>query len=218
MAQPIFPKWLNSARLVILAVLAGGPVYAVVLLGYGASPKTLNVGYQPDQPVPFSHKLHAGDLGLDCRYCHNTVEKAYHAAVPPTATCLNCHTNIHPSSVRLAEVRKSGETGEPIPWVRVHKLPDYVYFNHAAHIQGGVSCVSCHGRVDTMEKVHQVEPLSMGWCLECHRAPENHLRPADKVFELAWKADSEEAQIALGLELKDKHNINPSTDCSTCHR
>jgi len=192
------------------------PVYVVGLLYYGGSPQTGRVGYSPTQPVPFSHALHAGQLGLDCRYCHTTVEKAATAAVPPTATCMNCHERIAPTSRKLLLVRESFASGAPIPWVRVHDLPDYVYFNHSAHVTRGVSCVSCHGRVDQMEQVVEVQPLTMAWCLECHRNPDSHLRPPEFATDLDWVPDEDAA--AVGRRVRTQWNINPSTDCSTCHR
>ncbi len=151
-------------------------------------PVTLNVGYEPDQPVPFSHKIHAGELKMDCRYCHVNVDKAAHATVPPTQTCINCHSPmgkdgapalsaVHPTSTKLRAVHESWESGESIPWAKIHRLPDFVYFNHAAHVNRGVSCVSCHGRIDTMEKVYQAKELSMAWCLECHNNPDANIRP-----------------------------------------
>jgi hypothetical protein len=216
MEQQIFPKWTNKIRNLLGAGAGALGVYALIFFSYGASPKTINVGYQPDQPVPFSHALHAGELGLDCRYCHNTVEKAALAAVPPTETCMNCHARIRTKSPKLALVRESFMTGKGIPWVKVHDLPDYVKFNHSAHVTRGVSCVSCHGRVDQMEKVRQVEPLSMGWCLQCHRNPEAVLRPKNKVTDLAWKP--KESQETLGARLRKEYNINPPTSCSTCHQ
>lgn len=209
-------RWIDRTRPVLGALLVVVPVYAIGVLYYGGSPQTLNVGYSPAQPVPFSHALHAGELGMDCRYCHNTVDKAAHAAVPPTATCMNCHERIASDSNKLLAVRESYATGQSVPWVRVHDLPDYVYFNHAAHVARGVSCVSCHGRIDKMEEVYQVETLSMGWCLDCHRNPEPHLRPADLVTDLDW-VPGEDPEV-LGKRLREQNNINPSTDCSTCHR
>jgi hypothetical protein len=216
MIEPVFPKWVNKLRPALAIVLVGVPVYVIVLVAYGASPKTINVGYQPTQPVAYSHALHAGELGIDCRYCHTTVEEAAYAAVPPTQTCMNCHKTIRAASEKLLPVRKSYATGTPIKWVKVHDLPDYVYFDHSAHVLRGVGCVSCHGRVDKMEVVWQVEPLSMGWCLDCHRDPEPHLRPAELVTQMDW-VPMEDPQ-ALGRRLREQYNINPSTDCSTCHR
>ena len=172
----VFPKWTNYL-LPCMGVLAiGAGSYMPVLLGLGGSPSTTNIGYAPAQPLPFSHAVHAGKLGMDCRYCHSTVDKAAFAAIPPTQTCLNCHTHIKPDSQAILKIRQSALTGKPIRWVKVHSLPDYAYFNHSAHVNRGVGCVSCHGRVDQMEVVEQVSELSMKWCLDCHRAPQQRRR------------------------------------------
>ena len=211
-----FPKWTNALRPILGAALVLVPAYVVVLLALGASPQATAVGYQPQQPVPYSHALHAGKLGIDCRYCHTTVEVAAHAAVPPTQTCMNCHAKIRAESPKLIPVRESSATGLPVPWVRVHDLPDYVYFNHSAHVRRGVGCVECHGRVDTMEVVTQVERLSMGWCLDCHRNPERHLRPPEMATRMDW-VPPEDPEV-YGRRLRLANNINPSTDCWTCHR
>ena len=211
-----FPKWTNGLRALAAAGAVLGGVYVVALFGYGASPKTLNVGFAPVQPVPFSHALHAGELALDCRYCHTTVEVAARAAVPPTETCMNCHQRIRTQSERLKPVFDSWSTGEPVHWKRVHDLPDYVYFDHSAHVTRGVGCVSCHGRIDTMERVRQEQPLSMGWCLECHRNPAPNLRPQEFVTSMDWQPDRPAAEV--GAEIQKQRNLKPSTDCSTCHR
>lgn len=210
----VFPKWTNR-----VLVLAGVPL--VVSLGlatfavyYWGNPRHTDVGYNPVQPIAFSHRLHAGDLAIDCRYCHKDVEKAAHANLPSSETCLNCHRVIKPDSPEIAKIKKSFDTKVPIHWIKVHRLPDYAYFDHSRHVNSGVSCVSCHGRVDQMETVHQVEPLSMGWCLDCHRAPEKHLRPKEFVTKLGWSSTN---QIAMGLSLKSLHHINPGQDCSLCH-
>jgi hypothetical protein len=209
-------QWLDRSRPLIAVLLVIAPVYLLACLYYFGSPQTTDVGYQPRQPVAYSHKLHAGELGIDCRYCHNSVEVAATAAIPSTSTCLNCHKNIAAGSPKLLPVNQSAGTEKPIPWVRVHDLPDYVYFDHSAHVLRGVSCVSCHGRVDTMEEVRQVETLSMGWCLDCHRAPEARLRPQEFITDLGWIP--EEEQRIVGARVRKENNINPSTDCSTCHR
>jgi formate-dependent nitrite reductase cytochrome c552 subunit len=217
MSRFLFPRWSNLLLPTIILAGATIPLYAVFFVAYGFSPKTLEVGYQPEQPVPFSHALHAGELGMDCRYCHTSVEKAAHASVPATQTCMNCHTQIRPESPKLAKVKESYETGLPVEWTRIHKLPDFAYFDHSAHVNRGIGCVSCHGRIDTMEVVYQKSPLSMGWCLECHRAPEINLRPTSEITNLAYdpavelSADERKALAA-------KYHINPSEDCSTCHR
>jgi hypothetical protein len=212
----VLPKWLDEILPVAGVVLGLAPVYIILMVWFGLSPKTQSVGYAPVQPVDFSHAIHAGQLGLDCRYCHNTVEYAATAAIPPTATCMACHAAVKTTSEKLELVRSSNETGMPIPWIRVHNLPDYVYFNHSAHLTAGVSCVDCHGRVDAMERVYQFGDLSMGWCLDCHRNAAPHLRPAELVTRLDWTTD--EDRNAMGARLMEEHNIHPSTDCSTCHR
>ena len=212
----VFPKWVNGIRGGIAILTVGGILYLVVLITAVFSPKTSAMGYAPVQPVAYSHALHAGDLGIDCRYCHTAVEATAKATLPPTATCMNCHATIKTESAQLAIVRESAETGRPIPWVRVHDLPDFVYFNHAGHIQSGVGCVSCHGHVDRMAVVEQVAPLNMGWCLECHRDPEPDLRPEEFVTDMNWTPAGD--PVVLGAALRAEHNINPSTDCTTCHR
>lgn len=216
MGGSIFPQWIDRARPIVGALLVFVPGYLAAMAYYGGAPETTDVGYAPKQPVPFSHALHAGELGLDCRYCHNTVDKAAHAAIPPTGTCMNCHATIATDSPRLLPVRESYATGKPIPWVRVHDLPDFAYFDHSVHVNKGISCVECHGRVDTMDRVTQVETLRMGWCLECHRNPEPRLRPKEFVTKLDWVSD--EDPVALGKRLRQEYNVNPSTDCTTCHR
>jgi hypothetical protein len=202
-------------------IVAGttAPLYFAIVVAYGFSPQATDVGYMPEQPIPFSHKVHAGELGIDCRYCHNTVEETQHAAIPPTQTCMNCHAQIHPESTKLQPLFESYETGMPIEWVRVHDLPQYSYFDHSAHVTRGVSCVECHGRVDTMEVVYQHETLSMGWCLECHRNPDPRVRNPDLVTQLEWGIDMSDAEkIANSINWREINNLNPSQDCSTCHR
>lgn len=216
MAIPIFPRWTNYLRDLTGVLVAGGGLYATVVIWFGFSPLTTDVGYAPIQPVPYSHALHAGDLGIDCRYCHSTVEQTGHASVPPTATCMNCHKGIRVTSPKLQPLREAHAAGLPLKWVKVHDLPDYVYFNHSAHVTRGVSCVECHGRVDRMEVVTQEQPLSMGWCLECHRDPAPRLREPALVTKLDWQPS--EDRRALGERLMKENNIQPSTDCSTCHR
>ena len=212
----LWPRWIDSLKFVLGAVLLIAPAYATILVWYGGSPKTTDVGYAPVQPVPYSHALHAGQLGIDCRYCHNTVEVAAHASIPPTQTCMNCHTKIRATSPKLVKIRESAATGMPVPWVRVHDLPDYAYFNHSAHVRRGVGCVECHGRVDKMEVVRQDQPLSMAWCLDCHRNPEPRLRPPELVTQMDWTPN--EDRLQLGRRLREQYHLNPSEDCSTCHR
>lgn len=188
-----FPRWTNWLPLK-LAVAAGFIVFGASLaVPYYFTPKYTRVGYEPTQPVPFSHKIHAGQLQLDCRYCHSFVENSSHANVPTNQTCFNCHGagkgNIKSASPKLELVMKANETGKPINWVKVHKAPDYVYFNHSAHLNRGISCQNCHGQINEMEVVRHAEPQSMGWCLDCHRNPELKLRPLDQVTNLNYKPE-----------------------------
>ena len=218
----VFPRGANYLLPILLVMAVGGGLYVPVVVGLGGSPQTTAVGYAPEQPVPYSHALHVGQLGLDCRYCHNTVEEAAFAAIPPTATCMNCHANIKETSPRLAPVLDSWKTGKSIEWVKVHDLPDHAYFNHAAHVNKGVGCVECHGRVDLMDVVQQVQPLSMGWCLECHRDPGPRLRPLDQVTNMVWMPPASAGEReTLAKELLTKHkikNVAYMQSCSTCHR
>jgi hypothetical protein len=212
----IFPRWVNRTPLLFALASAVGAVATVSAIWYYFSPEYTDVGYSPIQPVPFSHRLHAGELGIDCRYCHNTVERSPKAAVPATETCMNCHRTIASKSEKLELVRSSETTDRPIPWVRVHMLPDYAYFDHSVHLAAGVGCVSCHGRIDTMETVRQEKSLSMGWCLDCHRDPAQNLRPVSMITAMSWSA------VESGYEpTKDpdrKRWPTPPTHCSGCHR
>ena len=212
----IFPKWANFLPGILVLLVLCIVSSVIFVFWYWFSPKNLNVGYQPEQPIPFSHRLHAGDLGLDCRYCHTQVQKAGHSNIPSTDTCMNCHSVIKTDSPHIKKLHDSYVNDEPIPWVKVHSLPDYAYFDHSRHVNSGISCVSCHGRVDQMDVVRQVEPLSMGWCLSCHREPEKHLRPKEHVTNLGWKPKGD--QLELGKLLKKQYNIDPKEHCSTCHR
>jgi hypothetical protein len=184
---------------------------------YYALPSYTRVGYQPDQPVPFSHELHAGKLGMDCAYCHQSVFESPHASVPAAQTCMNCHNpkmaNVKGNSPVLAPVRASYDTGKPVEWKRVHKLPEYAYFNHAVHTNKGVSCVSCHGQVNEMKVVWHDQPLSMGWCLKCHNDPHEHLRPFDKVTDLTWKP-----KPGTGAEIAQQLAVKAPMSCQSCHR
>ncbi len=212
----VFPRWTNLLRPAAVVAVLGGLGYVTVLVWLGFSPHAVEVGYQPVQPVPYSHAIHVGQLGIDCRYCHSTVEISAEAAIPPTQTCMNCHSSVRTTSEKLLPIRESYATGMPVEWIRVHDLPDYVFFNHSAHVVRGVGCVSCHGRIDTMEEVYKVKPLSMGWCLDCHRNPEEHLRPVEFVTAMDWVPEKD--QLKLGAELRQIHNINPPQDCNACHR
>jgi len=219
----LFPTRIGSLLRVVLtaAVLLGAAVVAGVW--YYFTPKYTRVGYQPLQPVAFSHRVHVEQLGMDCRYCHSDVERAWFSNVPASATCMNCHNQVLKDDPRLALVRESAATGRPIPWVQVHKLPDYVYFNHAVHVNRGVSCVECHGRVDQMDEVYHAQPLSMAFCLDCHRDPAAKLRPLERITDLAWQWSADPAQAAQqqraqGGKFVHDWKVESLQSCSACHR
>lgn len=172
-----------------------------------------------EQPVPFSHEHHVGGLGIDCRYCHTSVETSSFANLPPTKTCMNCHSQIWVTSPTLEPVRESYRTDRSIQWTRVHDLPDFVYFNHSIHVKKGIGCASCHGRVDQMPLMYQASSLQMEWCLNCHRNPERYVRPREQVFNMAYETPAD--QLTLGRKLVKEYNILDTatlTSCNTCHR
>ncbi len=204
-----------------LALLLAGSLFAGGFYYY-ALPSYTRVGYAPEQPVPFSHQLHVGNLGLDCQYCHSQVAMAPHSNVPATQTCMNCHNplkaNVKGNSPLLAPARDSWRSGEPIPWKRIHKLPEYAYFNHAVHVNRGVSCVSCHGQINEMKVVYEAEPLSMGWCLNCHYRPEQFVRPPDQVTNLTWQPPEGTSQEEIGRQIVEQLSLHPPQTCQGCHR
>jgi hypothetical protein len=212
----IFPQWTNKIPVILIFIIIGIILAVIGFFWYFGSPEYTDVGYRPVQPVPYSHKLHAGDLGMDCRYCHNFIEVSAKANIPPTQTCMNCHTLIKTDSEKLVMVRESWSSGKPIEWVRVHKLPDFVFFNHSIHLRAGVGCQSCHGTVPEMEEIMQVEPLSMGWCLNCHRNPDMHLRAGSDITSMKWNPAAD--QLAFARKVKQEKNIVPPVECSGCHR
>ncbi|HSR69633.1 MAG TPA: cytochrome c3 family protein [Acidobacteriota bacterium] len=197
----------------VMAVAVGGGMW------YFFSPEYTDVGYAPVQPVPYSHELHAGQLDIDCRYCHASVEKSAAAVIPPTQTCMNCHQLVLRDSPNLAPIVESSTSKRRMRWVRIHDLPEYAYFDHSSHVNQGVGCASCHGRIDQMVVVRQVEPLSMAWCLDCHRNPGPHLRPLEEVTNMNWTPSPDPAQRQAFIEsAMAQRNINPPVDCSGCHR
>lgn len=199
---------------VLLVVVAGLVLYVV-----GWSPYVTQAHVALVQPVPFSHEHHVGRLGIDCRYCHTSVETSAFAGMPPSKTCMNCHQEIWFGSATLEPVRESFKTDRSIAWQRVHNLPQFVYFNHRIHVNKGIGCVECHGRVDRMPFTYQEKSLLMSWCLECHRDPEKHLRPREAIFEMAWKPPTDESGLQTALA-KTYHlrSVEELTSCSTCHR
>jgi hypothetical protein len=213
----LFPRWSNTAiRLGLLALIAGLASIPTGLVIYMRTPFATGQFFPADQPVQFDHRHHVRDDGIDCRYCHSTVEKSAYASIPPTETCMNCHNQVWNDSPMLEPVRRSYFSGAPMPWNRVHDLPDFVYFNHAAHVNKGVGCVECHGRVDRMAAVYQAETLQMAWCLDCHRAPEARLRPKEFITQMDWVPP--EDRLELGKRLAEEYNVRSLTNCTTCHR
>ena len=214
----IFPKWSNRLPILIIigVTLIGGAVTAGVW--YYFTPKYTRVGYQPIQPVAFSHAIHAGQLGVDCRYCHSGVDKSWFSNIPAASTCMNCHNQVLKDDPRLALVRESAASGKPIQWIQIHKMPDFVYFNHSVHVTRGISCVECHGRIDQMDEVYHAKPFGMAFCLECHRHPETKLRPLDKITDLKWQQNSEAEQLAFGNQAKKDWKVESLQSCGACHR
>ena len=217
--RQLFPPGADSiARIVLLSILllplaAVGAAYGVM-----RSPYITRQSLTPSQPIPFSHEHHVGGLGLDCRYCHASAETAAYAGMPPTFTCMTCHSQLFTNVPLLAPVRQSLAERKPIRWTRVHRLPDYVYFDHSVHVANGVGCTTCHGPVQTMPLIRQVAPLTMGWCLDCHRDPVPHLRPRDKIFDTQWTPSKD--QVEQGRRRLVEYHIQTQhlTDCSRCHR
>jgi Cytochrome c7 and related cytochrome c len=214
--QIFHPSTNTIARVSIFGALFIGGGLLWVLNEVNRSPYVTDVGVALAQPVPFSHKHHVAGLGIDCRYCHSTVEVSSFAGMPPTETCMSCHSQIWADSPMLEPVRASFRNDQSIRWTRVHDLPGFVYFNHSIHVKKGIGCATCHGRVDQMPLMWKTNTLYMEWCLECHRQPERFVRPRNQVFNMAYQAPSD--QLALGRKLVEEYNIRKLTDCSVCHR
>ena len=219
MTQVFHPSMNTFARVTIF----GAAFFALGLVGAAyalfRSPYVTGQHEPVNQPVQFSHEHHAGALGIDCRYCHTSVEKSSFAGMPPTTTCMNCHKQIWTNAALLEPVRSSFSTNTPLRWSRIHDLPDFVYFDHSIHVAKGVGCATCHGRVDRMPLMYQNASLQMEWCLDCHRNPEKYIRPKDQVFNMAWQPPAD--QLQKGAELVKNYKVLPPrtlTSCSTCHR
>ncbi len=243
MAQ-IFPRWTNQTPTWGTAGGIAGAGFVVFAFYWWASPYNTDVGYKPVQPVAYSHALHAGTLQMDCRYCHAYVEQGPNAGVPPTQVCMNCHAQVKKGSEKLKPIYASWDEGKgttSVPWVKIHKLPDFAYFNHSAHVGVGfgenraaIGCETCHGRIDQMEVVRQQQPLSMSWCLECHSNPGPNLRPVENITTMGWKADLQWKEKSLAIaatlhppgslsaaqkQMPDGHYQTYATaGCSGCHR
>ena len=216
----IFHRSTNTlSRLSLFSALFLVALFLSVLAEIERSSYITEADVVREQPIQFSHKHHVEDDGIDCRYCHTSVEQSAFAGIPPTKTCMNCHSQIFAASPYLEPIRESFRTGKPIEWTRVHKLPEFVYFNHSIHVNKGVGCASCHGQVNLMPLVRQVASLQMEWCLDCHRHPERALRPREQVFNMQWQPPAD--QLEQGRRLAREYNIRSVeelTSCSTCHR
>ena len=218
----IFPRSANAlARsslfgVVGLVLFVGWLIFTLMRSGWATKQDEF-----VDQPIQFSHLHHAGGIGIDCRYCHTSVEKSSFAGIPPTKTCMNCHSQIFANAPILEPVRASFRTDTPLNWIRVNDLPDFVYFNHQIHVRQGVGCDTCHGPVDKMPLMYQAKPLLMEWCLDCHRAPEKYIRPRSEVFNMNYRLPAGVSQLEQGMRLKKEYNIagiEHMTSCSVCHR
>jgi Cytochrome c7 and related cytochrome c/Class III cytochrome C family len=213
----VFSPWINTAVrvAVVLGALGGFALVAGPMI-YVRTPWARGQRDAADQPVEFDHRHHAVDDGIGCKYCHNTVDRAATAGIPSTDKCMGCHSQIWSQSPMLEVVRRSYFSGAPIPWNRVTELPGYVYFNHSIHVSKGFGCSTCHGRVDQMAAVYQAATLTMGWCLDCHRNPEQYIRPLDEITNMAWSAGPRQQE--LGRALMRQLGVRSLTNCSTCHR
>ncbi|MDN5928471.1 MAG: cytochrome C [Hyphomicrobiales bacterium] len=218
MAQIFHPR----ANSVAVAILVSIPTIVILVLVVNyqlhASPFTTDVGMHVDQPVPFSHKHHVGDLGLDCRYCHGGVEGAAFAGLPPTHTCMTCHSQLFTNAAMLAPVRKSLANGVPLHWNRVYRLPDYVYFDHSVHIRNGIGCTTCHGDMSKQPLTEKKTPLTMGWCLSCHRDPGVHMRSEAAIFDPHAPDPDNDPHKAVAMLRHYVVETSNMTDCSVCHR
>jgi hypothetical protein len=218
MAQ-LFRPGANSIAVAVIVAVFAVPAIAVALAYFiWQSPYATDQNLTRTQPVPFSHAHHVGDLGLDCRMCHVGVEKSAFAGIPSTHVCMTCHSQIWTNAQMLAPVRASYASGIPLHWERVNRVPDYVFFDHSIHVAKGIGCAVCHGPVQKMALMRQAQPLTMGWCLECHRDPARYIRPKDQVFNMTWTASPDQAEQGRKLILQYLIHTEHLTDCSTCHR
>ena len=218
MAQIFHPSMNTIAKASIFGAVFIIAAAAWIIVEVTRSPYVTGAGQARPQPVPFSHEHHVQGLGIDCRYCHTSVEDSAFAGIPPTKTCMTCHSQIWTNAAMLQPVRDSWNTGEPLKWTRVHDLPDYSYFDHSIHVAKGIGCSTCHGRVDQMPLTFQSTSLQMEWCLSCHRAPEKFIRPKDQVFNMTYELPADQKQLGAKL-VQDYHVVKQQlTNCSVCHR
>ncbi len=219
MAQIFHPSTNTLSRVSIFGALFAVAGLLWLMGAVNRSPYVTGQNVVIGQPVPFSHQHHVAGLGIDCRYCHSSVEVAASAGMPSTKTCMSCHSQIWADAPMLEPVRASYRDDVSIPWVRVHDLPDFAYFDHSIHVSKGIGCSSCHGRVDRMPLMWRENTLNMEWCIDCHRAPEKHVRPREELFSMDWSPEEVGlTQAQLGARLAEEYHLNPRTSCSACHR
>ena len=211
------PKYNHLARLTLILAVSAVVGGLSALMIYVRTPLARGMQDPVEQPIQFDHRHHVRDVGIDCRFCHQSVDKSAHAGIPPTQLCMNCHSQIWNGSPKLLKVRESLMENKPIAWTKVNDLPDYVYFNHSIHVSKGVGCVTCHGRVDKMAAVEKAKPLTMGWCLDCHRNPAPNLRPLEEVTNMEWTPPDGDADTS-GKALAERYDVHTRISCSTCHR
>ena len=215
--SPLFrPRHNTLAQISLFLVAAGAAGVPLGLMLYARTPLARGMQDPVEQPVQFDHRHHTKDEGIDCRYCHNTVDRSPAAGIPQTQLCLNCHSQVWNKSPILEPIRQSFINNTPIKWNRVYQVPEFVYFNHSIHVNKGVGCISCHGKVGEMAAIEKATPLTMSWCLECHRRPEANLRPVEEITNQNWKPDGDPEEV--GRLLAVKNNVHTRTSCTTCHR
>jgi Cytochrome c7 and related cytochrome c/Class III cytochrome C family len=218
MAQIFHPSTNTLSKVSIFGILFVLVGSLFLIAEINDSPYVTEATVPRDQPVQFSHEHHVAGLGIDCRYCHTSVEKSSFAGIPPTETCMTCHSQLWTNAEMLAPVRESYRTGKPVQWTRVHDLPGFVYFDHSIHVAKGIGCESCHGRVDRMPLMWKANTLQMGWCLDCHRHPEKNIRPRDEVFTMGYTPKENQGTLGPRLVKDYKVNVPQLTNCSICHR
>ena len=217
--RQLFPAWSDTVLRVVLVLAAVTILWIpTAAMLWVRTPYVTRQGDPIEQPVQFDHRHHVRDDGIDCLYCHEEATRSAFAGAPPVSVCMNCHSQVWQESARLAPVRASWFTGKPIRWVRVHQLPQFVYFDHSAHVGHGVGCVECHGRVDLMPAVEAVAPLTMGWCIDCHRDPTPHLRPLNEITQMEWQPQGLASRRAIGAEVAANLHVSAPLHCSACHR
>jgi hypothetical protein len=216
MSQIFYPSANTISRVSIFGAVFVAALLLALIAEVNRSPWVTQARVARDQPIQFSHERHVAGNGIDCRYCHTSVEQSAFAGIPPTKTCMNCHSQIFANSPFLAPVADSFATGRAITWTRVHDLPDFVYFDHSIHVKKGVGCTTCHGQVDRMPLMWQEHSLQMEWCLDCHRNPERYVRPRDAVFSVDYRPPADQSEV--GVTLVAEYQIQKLTSCSTCHR